>query len=154
RRKWSIFLPDFCDLAGVAVVGSAELLQEGGGDESGCFDDHGSSDPVAPLLHSSSSSPKLPPLPDDQPRASDVGDDALRDNKGGDGGTAAVKVINHRAENSSEAEDREPFAVVRGFHYVKAFLPGAGDLVIGAASSPPPQLPPLQLAFPTLLEVL
>lgn len=46
-----------------------------------------------------------------------------------------------------EGDDREPFALVRGFHYIQAFLP---EHEIGGAGGMPP---PLQLAFPTALEV-
>lgn len=46
-----------------------------------------------------------------------------------------------------EGDDREPFALARGFHYIQAFLPEHG--IEGEGGVPPP----LQLAFPTALEV-
>lgn len=166
RKQWAaLFRPDFRSLAGVAAVDNFEtgrgepllLEEEERGAEGGCFEDHGG-DPLAPQLPPSSPPLQAPlPPPGDQPCASDTDSGALRGYKGGDGGTAG-KGNSHR-ETEEDVADREPFAVVRGFHYARAFLPAAGaDSGFGAAASPAPApapvLPPLQLAFPTLLEVL
>lgn len=161
RKQWAaLFRPDFCSLAGVAAVdnfetGRGELQEEELDAEGDWFEDH-VGDPLAPQLPPSSPPLQAPlPPPGDQPRASDADGDASRGYKGGDGGTAGK--VNNRRETEEDAADREPFAVVRGFHYARAFLPAAGaDPVFGAAASPAPGpvLPPLQLAFPTLLEVL
>lgn len=50
---------------------------------------------------------------------------------------------------TSGSDEKEPFAVARGFHYVRAFVPEEGTADLGAVLPPP-----LRLAFPTALEVL
>lgn len=59
--------------------------------------------------------------------------------------------------SSVDGEQREFFAVARGFSYVQAFLPGDGIREDADDEQMLPRkgvLPPIQLAFPTMLEVL
>lgn len=109
-------------------------------------------------------------------RSPQTGDGSeLRDVEGAEGlagsasgEAAAVKTSRRREEVDGEGA-HQAFAVARGFHYARAFLPdeeekategssasasvgadGDGDGRIGLALAPPP---PLCLAFPTVLEL-
>ena len=69
------------------------------------------------------------------------------------------------AVRGGREEAREPYAVARGFQYVRAFLPDEGEEPAAASdedrgvraaltlSSTPPPPPPLRLAFPTVVEL-
>lgn len=74
-----------------------------------------------------------------------------KDGKESDG-PPAVTVV-----SSVDGGQRDFFAVARGFSYVQAFLPGDGIRDDADDEQMLPRkglLPPLQLAFPTMLEVL
>lgn len=96
-------------------------------------------------------------------------DIAHKDGKEGDGPPAAASSVHgaQRADGDDESagaewvaggqRKRELFAVARGVSYVQAFLPGNGIVEDADEEQMLPLrrlLPPLQLAFPTMLEVL